>query len=127
MFRKLKLLLALRKFWNWATGQNWKEGLAMPEVVNGVPVKPVRRSKIMWGAGVLLVFGILSYFGINVEPDQQEQIATGLDAIMDWILEVAVPFIVKLIIPFLLMVWRAFSNNTVTPSAVNGVRDPGGN
>lgn len=115
MLKNIKLLLSLRKFWKWATGQSWKEAFAVPEIANGVPVKPVTRSKIAWGAGVLIFFGVLSFFGIKTEPEQQEQIATGLEAVMDWILVVAVPFIVKIIIPFLILVWRTFFNRSVTP------------
>lgn len=106
MFKKIKLILWLRKFWNWVTDQPWKEGLSMPENVT-VPVKPISKSKIAWGAGIILLFGLLQFFGLDFSPEQQEQVKSTVEQIINGVTTV--------ILPLLILIWRKWFNRTVTP------------
>ena len=79
--------------------------MAMPEMAT-VPVKPVSKSKIAWGAGIMLLFGLLQFFGLDFSPEQQEQVKSTVEVIINGVTTV--------ILPFLILIWRTFFNNTAT-------------
>lgn len=77
-----------------------------------VPVKSAAKSKINFGAVALLILGLLQMAGVHIDDTVKQNFGDAVGMIAQVFQSV--------ILPVLIIIWRTWFNNTVTPAAGGG-------